>query len=171
MSLAAAGRLKLLAGTVLVLTFVAGGLGGAFVYRQAHDRDVEARRAASERRQPDCPQRRTEADERRRALWPYRDLGLSDQQADRIWAVVESSRAQMDSMWQSRRPMMDAMVDQTRASIRAILTDEQRSQLDTRRAERVKRDSIAREDFRRRCGEQSGGAPPRDGGPRAERGR
>jgi len=171
MSLAAAGRLKLLAVAVLALTFVAGGGVGALVYRQSHDRDIEARRAAAERRQPECPERRTEADERMRALRPYRDLGLSEDQANRIWAVVESSRQRMDSVWQSARPLMDANLELTRASVRAILTDEQRAQLDARRAERVKRDSLRREELRQRCGETDSGAASRDAGPRGQRGR
>jgi hypothetical protein len=170
MSLAAAGRLKLLAGAVVALTFVAGGMAGAFVYRQAHDRDVEARRAAAERREPECPQRRTEADERMRALRPYRDLGLTEEQADRIWAVVESSRQRMDSVWQSARPQMDANLEQTRSAVRAILTDDQRSRLDARRAERVKRDSLRREELRQRCGEPIGAPSPAGGGPRGQRG-
>jgi hypothetical protein len=167
MSVAGAGRYKLLAGTALALTFLAGGLGGALVYREVHDREREAR-TAMERRQQECPQQRTAADERRRALWPYRDLGLTDAQADKIWAVVEAQGRRMDSLWQSNRPSMDSVVMQTRSSIREILTKEQQVQLDARRAERAKRDSVRREEFRRRCGEQSP-MPERNG--RAQRGR
>jgi Spy/CpxP family protein refolding chaperone len=120
-------KLRLLGGAVLGLVLVAGGVTGAAI-----DRAVASRRQAGAVHQRDeCDRYRPE---RRRG--PYDDLSLSPEQQQRIDAVLERRRVQLDSMMQQYRPRMDSVVSGTRAEIQEILTPEQRTEMDRRRAQR-----------------------------------
>jgi hypothetical protein len=164
-SLATSGRLRILAGVVLALTFGAGGLGGAAAYRALHDRARERMRSASQQRQPECPGRMGEAERRQRALREYSQLGLSKQQEDQLLALFERRRTRMDSLWQLSRPHMDSLLEATRTEVRTILSADQQKELDRLRAERQRMDSLRHEEWRARCGEQGGTPPRRGGGP------
>jgi hypothetical protein len=170
MKLAKGGRLRLLGVAVVLLTFAAGLSAGALLFRELHDRELEVARAEAERRRLDCPRPRTAEETRRRNLRPYHDLGLSDTQADQLLAVIERNRPLIDSISRRSRGPVDSVIDRTRQEIRALLTPEQRAEMDRRRAERRQADSMRQVEWRRRCGEQN--VPPRTGGPpNGQRGR
>lgn len=171
MNLARGGRLRLLGVAVVLLTFAAGLSAGAVLFRELHDRELEAARAEAERRRMDCPRERTPEEIRRRNLRPYHDLGLTDRQADQLLAVLDRNRPIIDSVSRRSRIPVDSAVDRTRQEIRDLLTPDQRAEMDRRRVERRQADSLRQEEWRRRCGEQSG-PPPRAGGPpNGQRGR
>lgn len=173
MAIGATGRARLLGAVVVVLTFAAGGLGGAAVERVLGARD--GARASSRERgrgEIECEPRRNGG--RRRT--PYDALGLTAEQKTQIDAVIESQNARMGEIWRETRPRMDAVVEQTRAEVRALLTPDQIEDLDRRRAERARqqavRDSIRREEYRQKCGTpDSAQAAPRGArapGPRGQ---
>jgi hypothetical protein len=152
MSLATAGRIRLLAAAVLAITFVAGGLGGAAVERFARTENAIARPAPDERRDDDCDRRGDNDAGRRRS--PYDYLDLSETQRAEIDRLLHRGGARMDSVSKIARARTDSVVSQIRADIRAVLTDEQRVEMDRRRAERMRRDSVQRAERRARCAQQ-----------------
>jgi len=162
MALGPTGRYRLLGGAVLVLTFGVGGLAGAAVERVLDTREPDRLVSvdpAAETGTIDCDRYR----QRRRG--PYGSLGLSDEQAASIDAVFESQRSRMDQFWADAGPRMNAILDETRADVREILTEEQRTQYDSNRAARQRRqqeqerqDSIRRAEIRRVCNTDDG--PP-----------
>jgi len=166
MALGAAGRARLLGVAVVVLTFTAGGLGGAAVERLLSAREpasISSRDRA--RGEIECEPRRS-GNERRRS--PYDALDLSADQKVQIDAVLQSQSARMDSVWRGSRPRMDSIIEQTRADVRALLTPSQIDELDRRRAERARQDSIRREEYRKKCGTPVGsGDSPRGVGPQS----
>jgi len=171
MNLAKGGRLRLLGVTVVLLTFAAGLSAGAVLFRELHDGEREVARAEAERRRLDCPRERTPEEIRRRNLRGYHDLGLTDEQTDQLLATLDRNRPLIDSIARRSRAPVDSAIDRTRREIRAILTPEQGAELDRRRAERRRADSVRQEEWRRRCDEQNG-SPPRAGGPpNGQRGR
>jgi Spy/CpxP family protein refolding chaperone len=144
---------------VLVLAVVASGLAGAAAERMLVARENASSNAATQEKQP-C--RRRESPEERR-LRSWRDLGLSEEQKSSILAVLDRRSAQAAAFWEQHRPQWDSTVDKTRAEIRAILTAEQAAEFDRQRSERRKRDSLQREEYRRRCGETARANGSRDG--------
>jgi hypothetical protein len=173
MNFAKGGRLRLLGGAVVLLTFAAGLSAGAVLFRELHDRELEAGRAAAdaERRRMDCPRERTPEEVRRRQLRPYHDLGLTEQQTEDLLAVIDRNRPIIDSISRRSRAPVDSAIDRTRQEIRAILTADQAAELDRRRMERRQADSIRREEWRIRCAEQNGSPPRADGPSNGQRGR
>jgi Spy/CpxP family protein refolding chaperone len=163
MTLGPTGRTRLAGGAVLVLAFAAGGLGGAALERVRSAREPAADVVAERTRgngEIDCDRYR----QRRRG--PYGSLGLSDDQAAQIDRIFDEQRTQMDAFWVDAGPRMNRILDETRAEVRAVLTDEQRAEYDenrerrrVREAERERQDSIRRAEIRERCG-QVNGAPP-----------
>jgi Spy/CpxP family protein refolding chaperone len=146
--LGSGARARLLAAAVLVTTLVAGGLAGAAIERM-RAQDSGARPFPREPRGGGRGD--SQAEFWRRS--DYGKLGLSEEQIQRMNVVLERQREQLDAFWRTARPQMDSVVTQTRAEIRAILTPEQRTELDRIRAER-------RERFRR---EGRDGRPGRNG--------
>ncbi|HEX2191503.1 MAG TPA: hypothetical protein VHG51_21505 [Longimicrobiaceae bacterium] len=137
-------RARLLGIALLVATFAAGLLAGA-----AFDRTLAAR-------EPEPPQE---------AGWDCRGHGaktsmildrldLTPEQRTRVDAVMERRRAQADSFWEREGPRMRAIVDSTRAEVRAILTPEQRAEYDRLREEHRAARRAARE--RERAAERAG---------------
>jgi len=87
-------RLRLMGGAVLGLVLVAGGMTGAAI-----DRAVSAREPAARNRrdQDECARFRPQ---RRRG--PFDDLNLSAEQQQRVDAVLERRREQLDRNPQAR---------------------------------------------------------------------
>ncbi|HSJ14710.1 MAG TPA: hypothetical protein VK939_09845 [Longimicrobiales bacterium] len=122
-------RSRLLAGSVLVATFVAGAMvGGAALRLFARD-DVPATMRAGEPR----PEGRRE---RRPSI--FDELELSAAQRARIDSIVEQRRVQTAQFWEQHGPQMRAIVDSTRAEIDRVLTAEQRTRMEDWRAKRRK---------------------------------
>jgi hypothetical protein len=133
------GRLRLMGGVVLGLMLVVGGLGGVAI-----DRAVLKPQAAGPERD-ECARFRPPQRHR-----PYEDLGLSEDQKQRIDASLEKRRNQLDEFWKLYRPQMDSIVNGARAELREILTPEQRAEAD-RRNDRRRAERKALED---RCQQQ-----------------
>jgi Spy/CpxP family protein refolding chaperone len=79
------------------------------------------------------------------------ELKLTPAQQDSVRMVLRRHRGEMDSLWATLGPPMEQMRQAIRADIRLMLTPEQQSrftevtaQLDKRRRERMKQDSLAR---------------------------
>jgi Spy/CpxP family protein refolding chaperone len=105
--------------TVLVTTFLAGGVAGAAV-RQVTASSEAAKVKATAASDDDDRNRR----ERRR--FPYDELGVGEEQRAQIEAALEQGRDNMAALWHEYEPRMDSVVDSTRARIDALLTPEQR---------------------------------------------
>ncbi len=157
MSLAKGGRLQLLGVVALLLTFAAGAMGGVAVERVRRSKDPDPRTQQPDRRVDDCGRPAS-------GHTPYDDLGLSDGQSAQIQGVLQKSRTRTDSLWQSYRPRWDSIIEGTRADIRTILTPEQRTEMDRRRTEWARRDSVRREERRQRCGTPQQNGDNRQGG-------
>lgn len=167
MSWTTGSRLRLLAGAVIALTFVAGGLSGAAMFRALHHTPEPTTRTQNERRPPDCP--RTAEEQRLRDLRPYNNLGLTEEQTDQLLAILERRRVEIEEASRRARLPVDSMIDATRREIRSILTPEQVAEMDRRRARWIARDSARREENRRRCAElQNGGTPEQAASPDRE---
>jgi Spy/CpxP family protein refolding chaperone len=121
---------RLLAGSVLVATFIAGAMvGGATVQLVARESSAELRRPGDSGRDG----------ERRSRSSMFDDLDLTAQQQARIDSIFENRRSQTARFWEEHGPQMRAIVDSTRAEIDRILTPEQRARAEQWRAERKKR--------------------------------
>lgn len=90
---------------------------------------------------------------------PIAAYGLSAAQRARIDSVLVARRAQIDGFWRGPGQSLRAILDSTRADVRAALTPEQRARFDAAHAAHERR-------FRGRFG-SSGGPPggPPSGGP------
>jgi hypothetical protein len=80
-----------------------------------------------------------------------RELKLTPAQQDSVRSVLRRHRGEMDSLWGALGPPMERMREAIRADIRLQLTAEQQArftevttQLDARRRDRMKQDSIDR---------------------------
>jgi hypothetical protein len=80
-----------------------------------------------------------------------RELRLTPAQQDSVRSILRRHRGEMDSLWGVLGPPMERMREAIRADIRLQLTAEQQarftevtSQLDARRRDRMKQDSIDR---------------------------
>jgi Spy/CpxP family protein refolding chaperone len=118
------GRLRAAGLVLLGATFAVGTLAGVAV--------SQIREPAPQQTDAGC--RDDDRDHERRS--PFDDLGLSAEQRTRIDAILERRRAEMDAFWEEQKPRMEQIADSTRAEIRAVLNDEQRAELDRRRAAR-----------------------------------
>lgn len=87
---------------------------------------------------------------------PMERYGLSAAQRTRIDSVLEARRGQIDAFWRGPGLTLRAILDSTRADVRAVLTPEQRARFDSARAEHDRR-------MRGRYG--PGGRPGPGGGP------
>lgn len=156
-SIGSGSRARLLGGAVLALSFVAGGLAGA-----ALEKTVFANDSVVSDSEDKMPCRRPETAEDRR-LRPWRDLALTAEQKASILAILDRRSAQAEAFWQDHRPEWDSTVARTRSDIRAIMTPGQLAEYERQRAERSRRDSIRREEHRRRCGETAHADDSRNG--------
>lgn len=62
----------------------------------------------------------------------YNELGLSDAQRRRIEQILRSARPETDSLVQATLPRLRALADSIDREMRAVLTPEQRAELDRR---------------------------------------
>lgn len=160
MALGPSGRARLLGGLVLVVMFAAGGLAGAAMERVLSARELDPQVA----QEPDRANGEIDCDRyRQRRRGPYGSLGLTDEQAAQIDRIFEEQRTRMDAFWADAGPRMNTILDETRAQVRDVLTEEQREQNDRNREARARReterqqqDSIRRAEIRARCGEPEG---------------
>ncbi len=120
------GRLRFAGALLLIGTFAVGAVGG-LSYAQFGGRD-----AAAETDRIDC-------DDRDRRPGFFDRLDLSPEQQQRIDAILQARREQMDAFWTENGPRMEQIVDSARAEIRIVLTEEQRAEADRLRAERKAR--------------------------------
>jgi Spy/CpxP family protein refolding chaperone len=118
------GRLRFAGAVLLVGTFVVGALGG-LAYAQLTGRAVAEEPAAIE-----CD----DHDHRRGSFLDQ--LQLAPEQQERIDAILQTRKEQIDAFWAENGPRMEQIVDSTRAEIRNALTEEQRADIDRMRAER-----------------------------------
>lgn len=106
--------------TVLVVTFLAGGVVGAAVRELTAEAGPVVAADRTARSDDDDRERR----ERRR--FPYAVLGVEGEQRARIEAALEQGRDNMAALWNEYEPRMKAVVDSTRATVDSLLTPEQR---------------------------------------------
>jgi len=119
-------RTRLLGMALLVATFVAGALAGA-----AFDRVAVARPADAAARAGDC-----ERPHGGRKGMVVDQVSPTPEQRQRIEAIMERRRTQMDAFWNGEGQRLRSIVDSTREEIRAVLTPEQRAEYDRLMAER-----------------------------------
>jgi len=120
---------RLLGVALLVATFAIGGLAGAAAVRLSAAREPAAAPPAAEGSAPREGCRTSTLDQ----------VGLTPEQRERVNAVLERRRRETGAFWDEYGPILRAIVDSTRAEIRAVLTDEQRAEYDRLRAERRRR--------------------------------
>lgn len=118
---------------VLAVAFAAGAIAATAVGRVLHAGPAAT---AAEAGGAGC-------DEKRGHLLDRLDL-TTDQRA-RIDGILERRRQQTDRFWSEAGPTLDAIMDSTRAEIRAVLTPEQRDEYDRLRRERKAAERAERE--------------------------
>ena len=77
-----------------------------------------------------------------------RDLGLTDEQAGQIRAILEETRGEYRALREKCRPQYDAARAAARARIRALLNPEQQQKFDAKTAERDARRGRGEDDGR-----------------------
>ena len=111
------GRLRFAGALLLAATFAVGALGG-LAFGEFGQND-----AVADAREPDCD----DHDGRRGS---YLDrLELTPEQQQRIDAILQARKEQMDAFWAENGQRMEQIVDSARAELRNVLTAEQREQL------------------------------------------
>jgi Spy/CpxP family protein refolding chaperone len=141
-------RQRLLGVGLLVVTFVAGAFAGATYQVVAARSPAQALEARRDRDPRHDPRAGAPPD------FPYRELGLSEEQQVQVEAVLRRRSEEMDAFWHEEGPRMRAIVDSARAEIRSILTADQRRQMDEMRA---KRRQLSREREERERGQGRNG--------------
>ena len=133
-----ASRLRFFGAAVLFATFAVGALSGTAVSEMNERRTATVAPATNDA----C---KDENSGRHKSMLD--DLGLTPEQQERVDAILADRKRQLDLFWNENKPRMEQIVDSTRAEIRAVLTPEQRAELDRRRAERrAQREAKARAD-------------------------
>jgi Spy/CpxP family protein refolding chaperone len=111
------GRVRAQGIALVIVAFVAGGLGGMALERV---------RAAG-----DEPHMRPRVVRMHDGLPPgFADLELTADQRQRIHAIMEARRHTTDSVLEASLPRLRATFDSVREEIRAVLTPEQRERFD-----------------------------------------
>lgn len=121
------GRLRFAGILLLAVVFAAGALAG-IAFTRIGGTDAAAQAAV---REQGARERSHES--------IFDGLGLTADQQQHVDAILQARREQMDAFWKEYGPRMEQIVDSARAEIRNVLTDEQRAELDRRRAERKAR--------------------------------
>jgi len=135
---------RTLAGLVVVLTFVVGGLAGAVMDRSISraSAQVPPPPAAGRRGPPGSPQDRGEREQHRERFVQQltRELSLTPAQVAKIDTITRTREQRMNAMWDEVRPRIHAMLEDTRKEIDQVLTPEQRVKLqEVRRQHEAKR--------------------------------
>lgn len=136
---------------LLAITFLAGMAAGVAAERQlSSDDSAEASKQAREDHRRDRRGGGT-------TIERFADeLGLTQEQRDRIDPILEDAREGMSELFEPVRPAYRALVDSTRARIEAVLTPEQVTQYRSL----LEREYGDRDDRRSRDGDED---RPRDG--------
>jgi Spy/CpxP family protein refolding chaperone len=124
---------RLLAGLVIVLTFVVGGLAGAVL-----DRTVTPPAWAMARGgrggPPPAPDSRREREGRERGRERFvqqltREVSLSPAQVAKIDEITREREQKMNAIWAEVRPRIHALLEETRTEVDQVLTPEQRQKM------------------------------------------
>ena len=118
---------RTLAGLVIVLVFLVGGLAGAVT-----DRTLHGGRHFWTAARPPMGGGRPELDRRVRGRERFiqemkRNLGLTPEQVTKIEAISLSREQRADSLLKDVRPKLRALLEETRKEIDQVLTPEQRA--------------------------------------------
>ena len=118
---------RTLAGLVIVLVFLVGGLAGAVT-----DRTLHGGRHLWASAPPPMPGGGPDRDRRGRGRERFiqemkRNLGLSPEQVTKIEAISLAREQRADSMLKDVRPKLHALLEETRKEIDQVLTPEQRA--------------------------------------------
>jgi Spy/CpxP family protein refolding chaperone len=141
--LSARTRPKLVAFSLLFVTFVVGGLSGAALNSAASARELPADKAPAverpvhDERGPHGARGSNGGSERersRRRAW-LDDIGATEEQRAQIDAILEERRRQMDAVIKEQEPRMQAIIAASNAEVMNVLTPEQREKMEQRRAE------------------------------------
>jgi len=156
-----ARRVRLLAVGILVATFVAGGLTGV-----AYERVLIARDPAPPMPRMDGPRAPGSPPNIFSTGGPMADrLNLSEDQIQRIEAILEEDRFKAQETFQRMEPLLRARVDSTRQAIVSVLTAQQREEF--QRFEQERRERLrGRPRDGPRGGRGGGPGGPRGGGGR-----
>lgn len=130
-----------LAGLVIVLTFLVGGLAGAVADRAV----VRPAWSASHRPEGGSPGSRHDRAGRERGRERFvqqltRELNLRPDQVTRIDAITRVREEKMSAIWSEVRPRIRALIDETRSEIDRVLTPEQLARLKELRRQREARE-------------------------------
>jgi hypothetical protein len=74
----------------------------------------------------------------------YEDLGMTEAQRVRADSILDEQNCQLSAVMKPVRPVIDSIRTSGRKQMDAILTVEQLTKLETRRAEMARRDSLER---------------------------
>ena len=106
---------RLLTAVLLVATFAAGLLTGAGICYWTPDR------------QPPPPML---------APLPLRELDLTEEQKDRVFAIIEKRRPELETILDETYPKVREINEEIEKDVRKVLTPEQRTRLDELKARR-----------------------------------
>lgn len=126
------GRTRLLGVGLLVATFLAGGIGGAAVERRTSVVSVPAAAPAEVRGQGTGQDEGRQENRRTRLI---DQVDLTPEQRAVIDSILHEGRENVDAYWKQWEPGYRALVDSTRAMVRAVMTPEQLTEYDRLRAE------------------------------------
>jgi Spy/CpxP family protein refolding chaperone len=124
------GRARLIGIMLLVTTFLAGGFSGAALERRASAAPAAPRPEA--KAQPAERQEERPHGHRGRI---FDQLDLTTVQRAAIDSILQDGREKVDAYWKETEPGYRALVDATRAQVRAVMTAEQLAEYDRLRAE------------------------------------
>lgn len=111
---------RLMSAVLLVATFAAGAVTGAGVHRWAFN-------SQSSPRLPPPPMS---------APLPLHELDLTAEQRDKVHAVFERHRPELETILRDSFPRVRAVNEKIEAEVREVLTPEQRTKLDQLKARR-----------------------------------
>ncbi len=143
---------RTLAGLVVVLTFVVGGLAGAVVDRSVGRASAELPPPAGRRGPPGSPQDRQGREQHRERFVQQltRELSLTPAQVAKIETITRAREQRMAALWREVQPRVDTLLAETRKEIDQVLTPEQRTKLQELRKQheeaRARRDGAAGRD-------------------------
>jgi Spy/CpxP family protein refolding chaperone len=135
--LGAGVRSKLVALTLLLVTFVVGGMSGAALNSAVSARELPA--TAEKRNDARSPERHGSShderrDRQRRNAW-MNDLGVTDEQRAALDRIFEERHRQIDALLKDQEPRMRAIIEASNQEVAGVLTAEQRERMEQRRAE------------------------------------
>jgi len=122
-------RPRLVGIVLLLVTFAAGVFSGVALERRVGQRAAELE-----------PQAKAQPEEHVHGGRPHHhrhiidQIDLTPEQRAKVDSILQVGRQRLDAFWKETGPSYRALVDSTRAQVRAIMTPEQRAQYDELRA-------------------------------------